>query len=46
MSVPLYWNSHGLPIGCHLFGRFGEEGTLLSQLEAAQPWAERRPQSA
>jgi amidase len=49
MSVPLYWNGQGLPIGCHFFGRFGEEATLLrlaSQLEAAQPWAERRPPAA
>jgi amidase len=46
MSVPLYWNGQGLPIGCHFFGRFGEEATLLrlaSQLEAAQPWEARRP---
>jgi len=46
MSVPLYWNGEGLPIGCHFFGRFGEEATLLrlaSQLEAAQPWEARRP---
>ena len=46
MSVPLYWNGEGLPIGCHFFGRFGEEATLLRlafQLEAAQPWEARRP---
>jgi amidase len=46
MSVPLYWNEQGLPIGCHFFGRFGEEATLLrlaSQLEQAQPWAARLP---
>jgi amidase len=46
MSVPLYWNDQGLPIGCHFFGRFGDEAALLrlaSQLEQAQPWAGRRP---
>ncbi len=46
MSVPLYWDSQGLPIGVHFVARFGEEGTLFrlaAQLEAARPWATRRP---
>lgn len=46
MSVPLYWNDAGLPIGTHFVGRFGDEATLLrlaSQLEAARPWANRFP---
>jgi len=46
MSIPLFWNSEGLPIGAHFAGRFGDEATLFrlaAQLEAARPWAARRP---
>ena len=46
MSVPLWWNDDGLPIGVHFLGRFGDEATLIrlaAQLETAQPWAGRRP---
>ncbi|OGO08335.1 MAG: amidase [Chloroflexi bacterium RBG_13_60_13] len=46
MSVPLYWNGDGLPIGAHFMARFGDEATLFrlaAQLEKARPWAERRP---
>jgi Asp-tRNA(Asn)/Glu-tRNA(Gln) amidotransferase A subunit family amidase len=45
MSVPLHWSQSGLPIGVQLVAPFGDEATLFrlaSQLEAAQPWAERR----
>lgn len=46
MSVPLYWNEAGLPIGMHFVGRFGDEATLFrlaGQLERAQPWFDRAP---
>lgn len=46
MSVPLYWNDVGLPIGMHFVGRFGDEATLFrlaGQLEQAQPWFDRAP---
>jgi amidase len=46
ISVPLYEGSDGLPLGVQLVGRPAGEAQLLAlatQLEAAQPWAERRP---
>lgn len=46
MSVPLYWNEAGLPIGCMFSARYGDEGTLFrlaGQLERARPWADKRP---
>jgi len=46
MSVPLFWNDAGLPIGVHFAARFGDEATLFrlaAQLEDARPWAHKRP---
>jgi amidase len=46
VSVPVQWNDAGLPIGMQLVAAYGREDLLIqvaSQLEAAQPWADRRP---
>ena len=46
ISLPLHWNEQGLPMGVQLAAGMGREDTLLrvsAQLEAAHPWADRRP---
>jgi amidase len=46
VSVPLHWTEAGLPVGVMFGGRYGDEATLISlsaQLEAASPWAGRKP---
>jgi len=49
ISLPFAHGEDGLPVGIHFFGRPADEGTLLAlgaQLEAARPWADRRPEPA
>jgi amidase len=46
VSVPLHWTADDLPVGSMLVGRPADEATLVAlsaQLEAARPWAGRRP---
>ena len=46
MSVPLSWNSGGLPLGMMFAGRFGDEATLFrlaAQLEQERPWRDKMP---
>ena len=46
MTVPLHWTADGLPLGVQLVAPLRGEATLIrlaSQLEAAHPWADRRP---
>ena len=46
ISLPLYWNEAGLPIGVQLVAAYGKEDVLIriaAQLEQARPWRDRRP---
>ena len=46
MSVPLAWSPSGLPIGAMFSGRKGDDALLFElalELEAARPWADRKP---
>ncbi len=49
ISLPFAHGEDGLPVGIHFFGRPADEATLLAlgaQIEAARPWAGRRPELA
>lgn len=46
MSVPLHWTQENMPLGMMFGARCGQEERLFSlaaQLEAAAPWAHRKP---
>ena len=46
ISLPLHWTDGGLPVGAQLIAAYGREDLLIrvaSQLEQANPWAERWP---
>ena len=46
ISLPLHWTAEGVPVGVSLVGRPAGEGPLIAlsaQLEAARPWARRKP---
>jgi amidase len=46
VSLPLHWTPDGLPVGIQLVAAYGREDLLVrvaSQIEAAAPWADRRP---
>ena len=46
MSLPLWWNAAGLPVGTHVMGRAGDDHVLVqlaAQLEQADPWFHKRP---
>lgn len=46
VSLPLWWTDDGLPVGVQLVAGAWREDVLfrvMAQLEAAEPWAQRRP---
>jgi Asp-tRNA(Asn)/Glu-tRNA(Gln) amidotransferase A subunit family amidase len=46
MTVPLYWNAAGLPVGVMFQAHLGADDLLFrlaGQLEQARPWKDRHP---
>ena len=46
VSLPVHWTEEDVPVGVQLLAGPWQDGALLSlaaQIEAARPWAERRP---
>ncbi len=46
MSVPMYWNKRGLPIGIQFIAPFGREDLLFglaALLEEVKPWRDKKP---
>jgi amidase len=46
VTLPLHWTPGGLPVGVQLVAPYGREDMLVrvaSQLEQAEPWADRHP---
>jgi Asp-tRNA(Asn)/Glu-tRNA(Gln) amidotransferase A subunit family amidase len=46
MSIPLHWDSNGMPLGSQFAARTGGEATLLAlayELEETRPWATKNP---
>jgi amidase len=46
ISLPLFWNEDGLPVGVHFTSHHAAEALLLrlcGQLEQARPWLDRMP---
>jgi len=46
ITIPVYWNKNGVPIGIQFMGQIGDEATLIrlsAQIERERPWINRKP---